>query len=486
MVPNTDAGSWSVSSNELYAIGVEAVINATQDRTGPGWDYSYLQTFYPTQWDGPDLKDQITQFLSMPKPRHPPRETLWVFSFGVWDVWSLAALPIPVGEQSVKDMTEDIFNQVERLYTASMDSSSIAWSDINTIVKSPSHNNTDEDGNVAAKRDEEAAKSETSPTESFRILIPRIVDPSMLPGWRDLRPILPPVHSKAEQMRNAAELTEYWNNGVVTGLNNWVKKENPKPTDEKKEENVRAPTAAPASSPDEAKRTDPIPAINPRAAEPVAEATAPKTPEVVEDIVYPQRDGFAYNLADYVLDQLVERQLKNAKQKDAVGLGNRPEELGFRVVNSACVQPISTVPVSVSVASDVTLNIPNSFVGKDIQVPTPPSPISTGLDQKQKSKQSSRREDAESEAEAEVEVEVEKRQVGGSKMEAVRVCNIPSEHLFYTPFTLSQTAISAIASQVADMVRKNQTVRVKQGLHLAAVGRPKVSTPPAHALTGES
>ncbi|KAK7747903.1 hypothetical protein SLS53_001155 [Cytospora paraplurivora] len=453
MVPLPDTAPWSVSSNELYARGVEKVFNETADKSTPGQDYSYLSTYYPPQWKSPDLKEQIDQFLAMPKPRHAPKETLWVFSFGLWDVWSLSALPAPVGKDLVGPMTKDIFKQIERLVEASTDPKSIAWSDFNTVPQSaapaaPADENKEATDDAAApsqpeKREENADGSEPVaeedselPTEYFRILVPRVIDPSMLPGWRDLRPVLPKVHSKAEQMRNSAELAGFWNDEIVNGLSDWVKKEDKQPeqSEEKAsrdvtngEESKRLQEEASSANVDFANAVvQPNPAVE----------IGPLTP------IYPVRDGFAYNLADYLLDAMIERQMRNARLKDGVGRGDGPLEQGYRDVTNACVQQVNTVAVSISVESGITLNIPNQNIGKDIQVPTVPTP------------HVSRREDNRNGVD-------DGADLTSHTSSPVKVCDSPSDHLFYTPFALSQRAIIAIASQSAELIRKSDTVRAK-------------------------
>lgn len=450
MVPLPETAPWSVSSNELYARGVEKVFNETADKSTPGQDYSYLSTYYPPQWKSPDLKDQIDRFLAMPKPRHAPNETLWVFSFGIWDVWSLAALPAPVGKDLVGPMTRDIFKQIERLVEASTDPDSIAWSDLNAVPDSaaPGDDNEGATDDAAAPsqpetREENADGSEPVveeevelPTEYFRILVPRIIDPSMLPGWRDLRPVLPKVHSKAEQMRNSAELTGFWNDEIVNALSDWVKQEDKQPEQAEKkasrdvaigEEIKRVQEEASSASADLASTV-----VQPdRAVE-----IGPVTP------IYPVRDGFAYNLADYLLDAMIERQMRNARLKDGVGRGDRPVEEGYRDVTNACVQQVNTVAVSISVESGITLDIPNRNIGKDVQVPTVPTP------------HVSRREDNSNGVDGDA----------GSTSQTsslVKFCDSPSDHLFYTPFALSQRAIVAIASQSAELIRRSDTIRAK-------------------------
>ncbi|KUI61791.1 hypothetical protein VP1G_08958 [Cytospora mali] len=460
MVPSVDTAAWSVSSNELYARGVEKVFNETADKSTPGMDYSYLSTYYPPQWKSPDLRDQIDRFLAMPKPRHAPKETLWIFSFGIWDVWSLSALPNSIGQDLTGAMTKDIFKQIERLYEASTDPMSIAWSDINSVPaenlaadatdgaidEAPAEGPTekrdeDADANANATQEgaeegvdegpeQEAGQEAEVAVDTFRILIPRIMDPSLLPGWRDLRPVLPKVHSKAEQMRNSAELTGSWNDGIVNCLSDWVKKENKKPDVENNKEEERKESRDIMT---EAEGTEPT------NSDPALDSSS-------RAVTYPMRDGFAYNLADYLLDAMIERQMRNARLKDGSGRGDGSVEDGYRDVSNACVQPVNTVAVSVSVESGLTLDIPNRNIGKDIQVPTAPTP------------RVSRREDARGDDKPEGNAGIGLASQTGS---TVKVCQIPSDHLFYTPFALSQRAIEEIASQSADLVRSSDTVRAK-------------------------
>lgn len=414
MVPSPDAAPYSMSSNELYALGMDKVFNETYEKEGPGYDYSYVTQSYPPQWKSSDLKDQIDKFLAMPKPRHASGETLWVFSFGMWDVWALSALPINSAKDAVGVMTKDIFEQIERLYAASMDPESIAYSDIDTIVASSNEDAANETKSEARDEGEAQAEESTKPVESFRILVPRIIDPSVLPGWRDLRPQSPAVHSKAEQMRNAYALTNTWNDGIVNALSDWVKKENPKEEGDGQTEQARRSTTA------------------------EAENKLPRT-----QTVYPTRDGYAYNLADYLIDAMLERQMHNAKLTDGQGHGQGELEDGFRDVRNACLQPLSSVPVSVSTKSGVTLNLPYQKLEGDKQAITGELPAGV-------IKRDSNAAD-----------EDEKKR---GLTSAVRQCDIPSDHLFYTPFALSQRAIQDIAAETAEMIHSGETVRTKLGV----------------------
>lgn len=434
MVPPPDQTPWSLSSNELYAQGIDNVFNETDGTEGPGQDYSYLTQYYPAQWKAWDLKEQIDRFLAMPKGK-TPQKTLWVFSFGSWDVWSLSALPVTKGKESVDAMTREIFEQVERLYTASLDPNSIAYSHT-TVLKQAPHVSSDpaksaepqtlpESQPLARENapvEESVAPASTAPQQpattkaamveevntkdpgTFDVLIPRVLDPSLLPGWRDLRPRIPSVHSKAEQMRNAAILTTEWNDRIADRMVDWVQQAE---TEKNEDFHIDTPVAASA--------TDPV------------------------------RDGFAYNFADFVIQRILERQMVNGKVKDGNGLGDIEIEEGYRDVRTPCLQAVdaSRVKIAGPVVGDVLLNIPNDKIENDMQAPRKSSSSNKG-------------------AAAVKRAEFEQKP-GLAYLSAAKVCEIPDDHLFYTPFALSQRAIWGIANETSDMIRNGESVRMKLG-----------------------
>lgn len=417
MVPSPDDASWSVSSNDLYAHNIDNVFNETGTLDGPGYDYSFLSTAYPPQWRAPDLKEQIDNFLAMPKPQSTPGSTLWVFSFGLWDVWSLSASPINTGVEAVGAMTKDIFEQIERLYTASTDPESIAYSSRNSLNPNSDEGTVEgqEEGarevDQLESRDQAEGGSQPEPTteaeklvldDAFQILVQRLIDPSFLPGWRDVRAELPAPHSKAEQMRNAATLTGAWNDNMGNNLREWVTKDDSKRgLGDDKEKRFSFTSARPGPG--------------------------------------PSRDAFAYNLADYVQTQILERQMRSAHLTDGSGLGQGELEEGYRDVRNPCLQPVSTATMGASTSIDVKLDIPNEKVEGDLQKPSKPTPAA------KTTAAAERRSDEKKEALAYASV--------------ARVCEIPSDHLFYTPFALSQRAIQEVASETADMIRKGESVR---------------------------
>lgn len=426
MVPPPDVASWSISSNEIYAQGIEQVFNETADKDTPGQDYSYLSTTYPPQWKSSDLQEQVDKFLAMPKPHNTPGSTLWVFSFGLWDVWSLSALPITTGRDAVGAMTKDIFAQIERLHAASTNPKSMAYSDINSFMQKTAKETTENKeespgGEQSEARDETETESQPAteeepkpkPVDKFSVLIPRIMDPSMLPGWRSLRAQIPSVHSKAEQMRNSAALTSAWNDGIVNSLHDWVKKDDPNSgKDDKSDDDFHFDAFTRGTA------TGPI------------------------------RDGFAYDFADFVVEQMLERQMLNARLTDGNGRGKGALEDGYRDVHNACLQPVGTVAVAVATPSSVTLNIPNVKGEGDKQVPGRPTTVE--------------------ERQGEGNKERVKRNAGDEKeglayLSTAKVCDIPSDYLFYTPFALSQRAIQEVATETAELIQKGESVRARLG-----------------------
>ena len=85
-----------LTSNSLYGAelgALEEKMKAVNLTAEPAQDYEFLSQQYPVPDDTPDLDGQISKFLALPPPIRAPRQTLWVFTFGTWDVWSLAAFP---------------------------------------------------------------------------------------------------------------------------------------------------------------------------------------------------------------------------------------------------------------------------------------------------------------------------------------------------------------------------------------------------------
>jgi len=357
----------SFTSNSLYAALLEPILNDTIESDGAGIDYTFLADEYPVRWDAPDLKNQVDRFLSLARPRQPPAETLWVFSFGMWDIWSLAAFPRNDAHDNIDGLAMEVFNHVDRLYEASLDTNSVAYS-----------------GNAEA------------PAE-FRILIPQLFDPSLLPAWQMDRPGTPMPHSIAEQTRNAARLTEKWNHGIRNEMETWV---NTKDSEQEGDATGFPPgvTILAPDTPSRKKRSD-------EPTDPSLSGTAGRGTR------FPQRDALAYDLPAYLLDVIVDRQLREAGIVDSLGDGAMPPRLGFQDVSVPCVH-------------DSDLFGRNSSVTHE------------GRDQR-----------------------VDERGPTHVANSARVLCDNPDRFLFHTSFTLGTRAIREIGRQAAYAVRRNDSIR---------------------------
>ncbi|KAK0642935.1 hypothetical protein B0T16DRAFT_459136 [Cercophora newfieldiana] len=375
-IPSHDNNERSMVSIGLYAQALDEIAERPAD--GPGEDYSFQAEVYPVPWELPDFDQQITAFLAKEKPEKPPRETIWVFTFGTWDVWTLATLPPDYGRLLINQITDQLFNQIERLYQSSLNESSIAWSDIHGDLQPQS------------------VEQKQIRTDMFRVMIPRLFDPSLTPAWSTARPDLGDAHPKAEQLRTATMLTNEWNNDILKKMDAWV----------------RGPDADSTSSAPQA-QNDPLAAEKAADAQDTANeiltiygvgeathgaATQSRSPETQpsrhqrrstlprrsdsQQGLLPKRDGFLFDLPGYIIDAILEQQLRAGGLKDGNGLGGKPVGEGFRDVWEPCTEAAET-----------------------------------------------------------------------------RVCEMMQEHLFSTPWTLAGRAVGNVGEAAAEMVLRNATVR---------------------------
>ena len=223
----------------------------------------------------PDLAAQIQQFIALPQSSESEETTLFLLSFGFWDIYNLAGLEYGLGQKIINKTVDEMFDQLnilhlhygQSLYAAHMMDDSAT----NTTEAGPPH---------------------LSP---FRVIIPKIFEPTLLPGWISQRPVPLTPSSVAEDQKNAVHLASRWNALVGEMITGWTKE-------------------APAS-PMEINDID------------IAElASSPIT----------QRDVLHYDLAPYLLDIIVEHQLESQGLSDATGLGKGNSS--FQSVSEPCVR----------------------------------------------------------------------------------------------------------------------------------------------------
>jgi hypothetical protein len=261
--------------------------------------YGFLREQYPAATEIPDLAAQVRAFLSLKKPKYSPRETVWVFSFGAWDVWSLAALPQDQAKDTVDALVLVLFSQVEVLYEQSLQQNSVAFSDFWEYS----------DTSVLEKLNDPNQTATVSPflRENFRVLIPELFDISLTPGWHDLRPAPPGPHSKAEQMRNAAFLTSYWNRAINRAMFEWVRTS---------EWNFNATADAEVKSWKSLLKY--LPSL-----------TGSKDEGASLLVPYPPRMGAQYGLPGFI-EAIREQQLRQAEIADHARHGSRPANASIR------------------------------------------------------------------------------------------------------------------------------------------------------------
>ncbi|TLD22907.1 hypothetical protein PspLS_07146 [Pyricularia sp. CBS 133598] len=400
----------SLSSNSLYAAVVDELVKASpKDKaSSPGRDYSFYPDHFPVPWHVPDFSMQVSEFLSQPKPRKSPKETIWVFNFGHWDVWNLAALPLKSSQVVVDEMVKDVIVNIEKLFKASSNETSIAYSNFRAQDDASRPDYLPKLRQPAVTVGDGAkAIPDQQIGEPFRIIVPMIFDATLTPGWKTERPDLPPAHSKAEQMRNAATLTERWNNKLQNAIEEWVRTSDRESAQVEEEDEV-------ASQPTTTSQFG---------GDPVTSAAA--APSSAVPLV---RDAIIYDLQEYVTEMIAERQLRDHGYVDQNGVGGRPEEKMFREVASPCVNATVNKPKTVN----TSLAVPKD--GEDKNRPT------------------SRRRSMRVAREAANEQEEALSQSSG-------VCKDPNEHLFYNSLSLSSRAIDDIGKETAELVVANMTLR---------------------------
>ncbi|KAF9776081.1 hypothetical protein IL306_005799 [Fusarium sp. DS 682] len=310
-------------SNDLHDKGVQHLLNTTKHtdvKKKPALDYNYISKQYPTPDKVPDLASQVKTFLAMPPPDHPPRETLWIFSFGTWEIWNMAAMPRTTSEDIITDMARAILDQAEILYERSLDPTSIAYSDFWTNATETQIRELTAPGaldNVDKRK-----------FESFRIIAPMVFDVSLTPAWQ-ARKAPPAPNSVVEHTRNAAELTKYWNQEVDFAVAEWNERTTKKP---------RKPAAEEKAS-SKSRRAESV--------EPVehSEDTKDSAEKAYEDeriiqAPYPMRNGLAVDLGKTVLDAMTEGEMQHAAVVDLRGRGTMPanDTMRFADVWTPCIK----------------------------------------------------------------------------------------------------------------------------------------------------
>ncbi|KAK1996937.1 hypothetical protein LX36DRAFT_97153 [Colletotrichum falcatum] len=309
-VPSTSLPAQAMTATEQYRDTLERLASEPQRSQPPGYNYAFMLEQFPLSDAIANLTSQVDAFLAQPRPRprDVPRETVWVFSFGTWDVWMLASLPRDVGRGIVDAAVEALFAQVERVYQASLDAGSVAFSDF------------------WAREDDAGGGGEEGvdprEVENFRVVVPALFDISLTPGWHAQRPAPPRPHSKAEQMTNAAYLTARWNAEVKDCMDEWMRTPDPRPEDDGDEDGGFGYVA------DDKGRGSSAAAKRVRRALRDYDDDDDEGSAAALLVPFPRRVGAQVDAASFVREAIVERQMRDHGLTDATGRGNRTTEGG--------------------------------------------------------------------------------------------------------------------------------------------------------------
>ena len=272
----------------------------------------------------PDLAAQIQTYIALPPPKQPPTETIFVVSYGIWDIYDFSRLDFLIAQNGTDRSIEDLFKQLDILYNH-----------FTKHLYSPDIVST----SISADSVDDAQKL-SIPT--FRVILPKVFDPTLLPGWVTLRPAPPAPSSVAEQQKNAVYLTQRWNQRVENQLMQWVvalpapvpAPQNPNPEQDSSHEDIR-----------NSNKPAPI---------------APSEP--AEEATVIQKDVFYYDLPKLLLDVIVEHQLEDEGLSDASGLGTG--ESPFESVYVPCVREAGGDDIDglVNLAGMLVCNEPEEYL----------------------------------------------------------------------------------------------------------------------------
>ncbi|SZF02690.1 unnamed protein product [Blumeria hordei] len=140
----------------------------------------------------PDLESQIDSYLSISTSNTASRNTIFLLSLGFWDIHSLAALTLNVSRGIIEQCIYDIFGQLDRLY---------------------------ENFNGAARSLD--MNQRTHESREFCVILPKVLDPTLSPGWLKQRNLSQVASSTVEQQKNAIYLTGLWNEHLENKTRAW-------------------------------------------------------------------------------------------------------------------------------------------------------------------------------------------------------------------------------------------------------------------------
>jgi hypothetical protein len=221
----------------------------------------------------PDLAAQIQEYIDLPI-NSQPKATIFVICFGFWDIYHFASLDFKLSQNITERTITEMFAQLDILYA------NYAKDIARPYIEPDSPSN---------------ANNTTTIARTFRLVIPKLFDPTLLPGWISQRPVPLQPSSVAEEQKNAVYLTRHWNELLEHKLDEWLQ-------------------ATPEVEDDE-----------------TTKLWGKFDPEAIQL----RKDVFFYDLPSYLVDVILEQQLEEDGLSDAAGHGNGDSP--FENVKQGCV-----------------------------------------------------------------------------------------------------------------------------------------------------
>lgn len=220
--------------------------------------------------------------MSLPSSIPPPTHTIFVVQFGLWDIYHFASLEYDAGQSLADVSITELYRQLDILY---------------------SHHRGEISKQIANSNSSLEGQSSSNSLPEFRVIIPKLSDPTLLPGWISQRELPAAPTSVAEQQKNAVYLTGKWNSNLETNMPLWLKDSStPSPEFEQ------------------------YGGSNEEGGIPVSQQ-----PNITKNILY-------YDLDKYLTDTLVEHQLQAVNISDGRGFGTNKKL--FSNIYAPCVRGI--------------------------------------------------------------------------------------------------------------------------------------------------
>ncbi|CAK7564573.1 MAG: hypothetical protein SEPTF4163_002467 [Sporothrix epigloea] len=462
----------------------DEVLRDSKDKAAAD-DFSFISNEYPNSLDTPDLYTQVNRFLGQPPPQRAPKETVYVFTPGMWDVWSLAAFPDDKAQSYLMSLVFDLFMIIEMLYDAAHNPKSIAYSNYTQSPINEKDANQMTSTIVSRAGSDSELDWEDEATQPFRVVVPFLFDPSLVPGWKLDRPRAPALHTESEQMRNAVRLTKRWNDQVADEMSKWIKKNTTfvHPEDRSRSA-AEAAAAAPTAATIKGKRDVPtMPETSTRKRrDNNGDGKSSGNENSSDRSLSPTllRDGVIFRMADYLMDMMIDSQMQTQGLSDSKGFGKFSKVDRFSEVSKPCVVPESAGLPAARFQTTAEFRFESGNQKKKTKEDADVKKEETGekndkstsdahadsgahndtekADGKSTSRLKSKREEQQNNEQPSA-VKTNAAVPSQTPVEKMLVCTDPDSHLFHTPFNLGQRAIEEIGRIAAAVLRAKRKTR---------------------------